>query len=219
MCFMAQLNAQEVDEAKRIQDSIRIARYENQLQSPDSSFDSKLVFDIDSTFVQDTSKMVKASTQIAKKHKPRTAVWLSAILPGLGQAYNKKYWKIPIVYAGFGGLSYAVYYTATNYQQARKAYRLQVDDDPFTKGEYKGYSDPETLKAQRDFHKRNLTISGICMAVWYSLNLIDAAVDAHLFDFNMSDDLALHWEPTMVNPYPLQPMAMSYGLKLNLRLR
>lgn len=216
---MAQLNAQGVDETKRIQDSIRIARYENQLRSPDSSSDSKLVFDIDSTFVQDTSKGVNKSTQMAKKHKPRTAVWLSAVLPGLGQAYNKKYWKIPIVYAGFGGLSYAVYYTATNYQQARKAYRLQVDNDPLTKGEYQGYSDPETLKAQRDFHKRNLTISGICMAVWYSLNLIDAAVDAHLFDFNMSDDLALHWEPTIVNPYPLQPIAMSYGLKLNLRLR
>jgi hypothetical protein len=117
------------------------------------------------------------------------------------------------------GLSYAVYYTATNYQQARKAYRLQVDEDPNTIGEYQGYSDPETLKAQRDFHKRNLTISGICMAVWYSLNLIDAAVDAHLFDFNMSDDLAMHWEPTLVNPYSPQPMAMNYGLKLNLRLR
>jgi hypothetical protein len=65
----------------------------------------------------------------------------------------------------------------------------------------KDTSDPETLKAQRDFHKRNLTISGICMAVWYSLNLIDAAVDAHLFDFNMSDDPAMHWEPTLVNPY------------------
>lgn len=219
MASIAPLSAQEVDENQRIQDSIRIAKYESQLQSPDSSSGRKLVFEVDGDFVQDTSKVKTTSTTIAKKHKPRTAVWLSAVLPGLGQAYNKKYWKIPIVYAGFGGLSYAVYYTATNYQQARKAYKLQVDENPNTIGQYKGYTDPETLKAQRDFHKRNLTISGICMAVWYSLNLIDAAVDAHLFDFNMSDDLTLHWEPTIVNPYPLQPMAMSYGLKLNLRLR
>lgn len=145
-----------------------------------------------------------------KRHSPAKAAVFSAVLPGLGQAYNKKYWKIPIVYAGLGGLGYAVYHTASNFNAYRNAYRLQVDENPLTLGEVKGISDASTLKSYRDYYKRYLDVSAICTAVWYTLNIVDAAVDAHLFEWNMRDDLSVSWRP-VVQPYGglQQPQAMA----------
>lgn len=150
-----------------------------------------------------------------RNHKPSRALWMSAVLPGLGQAYNKKYWKIPIVYAGFAGLGYAVYYTSSNYNQARTAYRAEMDDDPNTHGSYQGISDANTLRTYRDYHRRNLTISGLCMALWYGLNLIDAVVDAHLYSFNVSDNLTMNWSPMLApNTYGASAQ-MSGGLQVS----
>lgn len=190
----------QMDEAKRIQDSITIARSEQRLNGDTTVKDvlptSLSVFDSTSVFSKiDTLK------SSSKKHSAKRAVFFSAILPGLGQAYNKKYWKIPIVYAGFAGLSYAVYYTATNFKNARDAYRLQADGDPSTVGSFQGTTNEATLKEYRDYHKRNLTISGFCLGLWYCINLIDAAVDAHLFDFNMSDKLTMHVQPSFGPAY------------------
>lgn len=134
-----------------------------------------------------------------KRHSPLKAALFSAALPGLGQGYNKKYWKIPIVYAGFGGLGYALYYTTTEFKNYRAAYRLQVDEDPLTYGSYKGIDDQATLQSYRDYYKRFVDISAICTAVWYALNIVDAAVDAHLFDWNMNDDINVAWRPVFNN--------------------
>lgn len=147
----------------------------------------------------------------SKKHSVLKAALFSAAVPGLGQAYNKRYWKIPIVYAGFAGLGYAVYYTASNFNGYRNAYRLQVDGDNSTYGSYKGVDDAPTLKSYRDYFKRNLDISAICMAVWYALNIVDATVDAHLFDWNMSDDLTMRVEPIFFQPS--MGMQASAGIK------
>jgi hypothetical protein len=132
------------------------------------------------------------------RHSPLHASLFSMVLPGLGQAYNRRYWKIPIIYAGFGGLGYAIYHTGSNFNGYRSAYRLQVDGDPNTLGSYKGVEQAATLKEYRDFFKRNLDITVICTAVWYILNVVDAAVDAHLFEWNMNDDLNLSWHPTVI---------------------
>ena len=70
------------------------------------------------------------------KHPPMKALLFSAVLPGLGQAYNKKYWKIPIIYAGLGGLGYLIYYENSKYQGYHKAYIMQVDGNPYTQGIY-----------------------------------------------------------------------------------
>lgn len=145
----------------------------------------------------DSASSPKKKAEPTKRHSPMKASLFSAAVPGLGQGYNKKYWKIPIVYAGFAGLGYAVYHTASNFQGYRNAYRLQVDGDPITIGSYKGVEDAATLKSYRDHFKRNLDISAICMAVWYALNIVDAAVDAHLFEWNMSDDLSMRVEPIL----------------------
>lgn len=152
-----------------------------------------------------------------KRHSPLKAALFSAALPGLGQGYNKKYWKIPIVYAGFAGLGYAIYYTATGFQGYRNAYRLQVDGNPDTYGSYKGVEDAATLKEYRDYFKRNLDISAICTAVWYTLNIVDAAVDAHLFEWNMSDDLSVSWRPVFINPTQGgNTAALGIGFRVNM---
>lgn len=151
-----------------------------------------------------------------KRHSPTKAALLSAALPGLGQGYNKKYWKIPIVYAGFAGLGYAVYYTASEFKNYRNAYRLQVDGDKTTIGSYKGIQDEATLKTYRDYFKKNLDISAICTAVWYTLNIVDAAVDAHLFEWNMKDDLTVSWRPVLMNPTGNNSACLGVGIQLRM---
>ena len=151
--------------------------------------DSGLSFRADTILAKDsTSSVVKI-----KKHSVKRAVWFSAVLPGLGQAYNRKYWKIPIIYAGFAGLGYAIYYTATNYNQARDAYRAIVRQQPAS---YNGYTDESTVKAYRDYFQGYLNIASIVTVIWYGLNLVDAAVDAHLFHYNMDDKLSLNVDPS-----------------------
>lgn len=153
---------------------------------------------VDTARVERTDTIVRSAKIKERKHSPTLAAIFSAVLPGLGQGYNKKYWKIPIVYAGLGGLGFAVGYTATQWKGFRNAYRLEVDENPNTLGSYKGVDDEATLKSYRDFHKRNLDITAICLGVWYLLNVVDAAVDAHMFNWNMKDDIHLSWQPTML---------------------
>jgi len=138
--------------------------------------------------------------ELAKKmyHSAKKAAYLSAVLPGLGQAYNKKYWKISIVYAGFGGLGYALYYTTSNFNGYRTAYRLQVATVPNPNASFNSISDAASLKAYRDYFKKYVDISAIGVGVWYLLNIIDATVDAHLMGWNMKDDLSITWNPTLI---------------------
>jgi hypothetical protein len=141
----------------------------------------------------DTSKSHKA-----RKHSALKAVWMSAVLPGLGQGYNRKYWKIPVIYAGFGGLGYALYYYGHNFYAARAAYRLQVDEDPNTTGIFENSSDPALTKRKLDFYKSWTTNFALITVLWYALNLVDAAVDGHLYHYNMDDKISLHIEPTIM---------------------
>ena len=151
-----------------------------------------------------------------KRHSPTKAALFSALLPGLGQGYNKKYWKIPIVYAGLAGLGFGVYYTGSNFINYRNAYRLQIDENPLTIGSYKGVLEANALKSYRDYYKRLLDITAICTGVWYLLNIVDAAVDAHLFDWNMRNDLNVSWRPEIITPAGVYPQA-SVGASVRLR--
>ena len=157
---------------------------------------------IDTARVDRTDTIIRSAKIKERKHSPTLAAIFSAVLPGMGQGYNKKYWKIPIVYAGIGGLGFGVAYTAIQWKGFRNAYRLEVDENPATIGTYKGIEDANTLKSYRDFHKRNLDILSICLGVWYLLNVVDAAVDAHMFNWNMKDDINLSWAPTMLQGGP-----------------
>lgn len=166
--------------------------------------------DKDSAVVDTSSK-----TWQRKRHSPLKAALFSLAVPGLGQAYNKRYWKIPIVYAGFGGLSYAVYHTASNFHGYRRAYRAQVADPPDLTASYKGVSNRDALKSYRDYYKRYLDISIICISLWHVLNIVDATVDAHLFEWNMRDDLSVSWQPALIAP-PTNYSSAATGVKIQL---
>lgn len=167
-----------------------------------------LLFSVTAACAQDTTKTSTAKdTVILKKevvlHSPRKAAIYSTILPGLGQLYNKKYWKIPVLYAGIGGLTYAIIYNNNNYLDFRSAYRIRLDDDPKTIDPYaditsKDYQSTAELEANtKNFHRwRDLSIFGA--ALLYVLNIVDATVDAHLFTFDVSDNLTMHVQPAWI---------------------
>lgn len=158
--------------------------------------------------VQDT---IPAKEEVV--HSPRKATIYSAILPGLGQAYNRKYWKIPIIYAGFGAIGYFIKWNNDNYNLFHTGYKHLTDDNPDTQDYLKieavrrnnydleNQNDFNYLKdalvKQQDYYRRNRDLLIISMVGFYGLNIIDASVDAHLFDFDISDDLTLNWEPVM----------------------
>ncbi len=148
-------------------------------------------------------------------HSPRKATIYSAVLPGLGQVYNKKYWKVPLIYIGFGTIGYFINWNNDNYQLFKTGYRHLVDTNPETQDYLKieavrrnnynldnptEFNNLKTaLSKQQDYYRRNRDLLIISFVGFYGLNIIDASVDAHLFDFDISDDLTLKWEPSMMN--------------------
>lgn len=118
---------------------------------------------------------------------------MSAILPGLGQAYNKKFWKIPIIYAGMGGFGYMFVSNNTEYTRYRQFLRAEYDGDPQTINS-SGYTGDQ-LQALKLEHRRYRDFGAMGVGIIYILNIIDANVDAHLKTFDVSDDLSLQIKP------------------------
>jgi len=135
-------------------------------------------------------------------HSPQRAMFYSLALPGLGQAYNKKYFKIPFVYGVLGGVSYWIYYNTQGYRTASDNY---AQDQSSTNERF--------LRAWR----RNLELSYITLAGAYALQVLDAYVDAHLFYWEVNPDLTLRVEPA-IRPYmvPAGGPVTNYGLKCSL---
>jgi hypothetical protein len=161
-------------------------------------------------------KVATPDSLIISKHSPRKATIYSMVLPGLGQAYNKKYWKIPIIYAGFGALAYFIHTNNVQYLDFKAAYKYKSDTtNPYPAGNpyVDKYDVTQCLEGQ-NFYRRNLEVSYMLSAVLYLLNVVDAAVDAHFFDFNIKDDLTLHVQPFM-NPSPMA-IGQRAGLRLSL---
>ncbi len=119
---------------------------------------------------------------------PAKAAFYSAILPGLGQAYNKKYWKIPIVYGAIGISMYYYIDSSNKYNQYRDAYKRRLEgfnDDEF------GYLDESRLIAGQKFYQRNRDLSALFVVGFYVLNIIEANVDASLMQFNVNENLSV----------------------------
>lgn len=148
---------------------------------------------------------------VLKKYSPKSAAIRSALLPGLGQIYNKKYWKLPIVYGALG-ISGAVFaYNVRNYRDLRFAYKAkfkaQPSRDPSTgaiiPGDSSDYKkirsdliniDINSLRSYRDEFRRNVDYSALAFILLWGLNVVDATVDAHLKSFDVSPDLSLKFK-------------------------
>jgi len=154
----------------------------------------------DSVYVLTDVKLPMSNSQ-EKEHSPRVAMLLSAALPGAGQVYNKKIWKAPVIYVGFAALGYGASYYAELYHNFRSVYEIALIDtehSTFTVASQDGYTVAD-LKARRDFYRKYRDLCYIGGGLWYILNIIDANVDAHFFDFDISDDLTLKIEQP-INP-------------------
>lgn len=175
-----------------------------------------LIFILPPIELQAQKNEVNDTTLVKKPHSPTKAAIFSAVLPGLGQGYNRKYWKIPIVYAGFGLITYFIISNTSDYKKYQEAYNYVASGDSgYIDNDYVGRYDEQQLLDGKNYHRRNMELSYIIGGLWYILNIIDASVDAHFFDYDISDDLTIRIDPMMhVRPEDLRPLT---GVKLTLK--
>jgi hypothetical protein len=168
---------------------------------------------------------------------PLKATMLAAAFPGMGQVYNRKYWKIPLVYAGFGAVGYSIVFNTSNFNSYLKGYQDLTDDIPETNSYIKllGNStytpgqidqalgsdefDPQVsswvedqLRNAIDYYRRYRDLSYIGVAVWYLITIIDAHVDANLADYDVGESLKMEIEPVPLNT----PVGNGMGLGVRL---
>ena len=149
---------------------------------------------------------------------PSQAAFYSAVLPGLGQIYNKRYWKVPLVWGAIGTGIYAYSYNNTEYRRARKAFKRRMagfSDDEFWDLNNDGLGPDisnEALEEAQENTQRDRDLALVITIALYALNIIDANVDAHLKQYNVDDTLALDFKPFLdINPLTNDPV---YGMAL-----
>lgn len=183
---------------------------------------------------QDSLKInVPLHPEIAFKPNPNKAILYSAILPGLGQIYNRKYWKLPLVYGSLMGCFYAITWNQNMFSGYQKAYRDFIDNDESTNS-WKDYVSsalrfPEnvaewsqsditwftnTLKRKKDYYNHYRDMSRIITLGVYAIWIVDAYVDAQLFDFDISSDLSMRIEPAVFEKTNVT--SRSFGLQLSM---
>lgn len=161
----------------------------------------------------DTAKHVSQPLWSHNPQSPLKAALFSAVVPGLGQAYNKKYWKIPIVYAGLGVAGYFVIDNARFYQLLKTDYLYKTDDDSTTVATYDFLTADQLLQYANQW-KGYTDLAVVITAAVYLLNIIDAIVDAHLYHFDVSDDLSMH-----IDPYFLPKNTFTSGYSAGISLK
>ena len=135
---------------------------------------------------------ISAQNEIHKTVKKATI--LSAACPGLGQFYNKKYWKVPIIYLGLGGSIYYYIKNNSKYEEYKSAYSARNDDDPNTNDNFMNYTNTNLITLQ-DYYRDNRDLSQLFFFLIYLLNIVDASVDAHLTNYNINNNLSLYLKP------------------------
>ena len=160
---------------------------------------------------------IKKTADSLPKYNPRKAIIRSAILPGWGQVTNKKTWKVPVVYAALGTTTYLFFRNLGQYKDAKNAYILATDNDPLNdfeiKEPYFGVKDqPERIRTFRNQVRQNVDYSVLFFLVFWGLNVADAAVDAHLKTFDVSDNLSFQFKPGF------SPLAQTNGISLVLNI-
>lgn len=161
--------------------------------------------------LSDTLKLKKKRDWATWRPNPKRALWLAIVIPGAGQIYNRKYWKLPIVYGGFVGCAYAMRWNNQMYRDYSQAYLDLMDNDPNTQSynqflhlgatinesnieRYK-----EIFRKRKDRFRRWRDMGTFVMIGIYAFSVIDAYVDASLSEFDISDDLSLRVEPAVLN--------------------
>ena len=148
-------------------------------------------------------------------YDPKIAVRRSLILPGLGQIYNDSWWKVPIIYGGFAVFGVFIVQNHSEYKAWDRI--VKCKDDSLACDVYPGY-DMATVISFREYHRRYRDLNVIFAALWYTLNGVEAYVNAHMKGFNVSDDLSLHVNPN-IGFDPFRRKSMFVGASLSLRLR
>lgn len=150
-----------------------------------------------------------------KKFNPRTATFRSAIVPGLGQIYNKKYWKLPLVYGALGTTAGIYFYNVKNYRLLKQAYIYLTDNDSTNNG----LVDPtfrnlsvNSIRSYRNSFRQNVDYSVLFFIFFWGLNIVDATVDAHLKLFDVNDNLSLQLKPGY------SPLSNTTGISLVLNI-
>lgn len=158
--------------------------------------------------------------------KPKRALWLALVFPGAGQIYNRKFWKLPIIYGGFLGCTYALMWNQQMYMDYSQAYLDIMDDDPNTDS-YMDMLPPRyditgreeqfknIFKNKKDYYRRYRDLSAFCFAAVYLLSVIDAYVDAQLSAFDISRDLSMRFEPAVISERGWH-RSTSYGIGCSL---
>ncbi len=220
MLFVCDAYAQEVDKGLEFIKGPTIENDTLFLSSDD------VIMEVDTT---DIEVITVDSTEIFVPD-PTKSVWYSALMPGAGQIYNRKYWKLPIIVGGFMGLSYGISFNNRYYTDYSNAYRDAYSDDPnansyinFLPYSYRNNKEwiknnmswiRNSLKNKKDFYRRNRDLCIVGMIAVYGLAMIDAYVDAQLYTFDISPDVSMKLSPAVLEPTVKTPAVV--GLQCSL---
>ena len=215
-----EVSADSVSLTHAVSDSVVI----NRAVYEDSVVDGRI-------FMADTLKNVRPKRNWATwRPNAKRAMWLAIVLPGAGQIYNRKYWKLPFVYGGFVGCAYAMRWNNQMFRDYSQAYMDIMDDDPNTQSynqflhlgakidESNLQRYQELFRKRKDRFRRWRDLSFFCLVGVYALSVVDAYVDASLSEFDISKDLSLRVEPTIINnerernPLRANSLGMSFSL-------
>jgi hypothetical protein len=173
----------------------------------------------------DTAAMAKPIDKKVWTPNPSRATWLAIVFPGAGQIYNRKYWKLPIVYGGFAGCAYALAWNGKMYKDYSQAYLDIMDSDPNTNSyldlfsnRVSSYSESQLaslIKSRKDTFRRYRDLSIFATIGVYLISIIDAYVDAELSNFDITPDLSMSVEPAVINTnnYTSGTRSKSVGLQ------
>lgn len=164
----------------------------------------------DTTLAQESTIDTVETDTVEQEHSPGKAALLSAALPGLGQIYNCKVWKVPIIYAGAGVIYYAYDFNASHYEEYKTAFTRFVNGNI---QEYNGITNREVLKRAKDYYRRYRDMNILIMAGLYLAQIIDATVDAYMFNFDVSENITLRFQST---PLRLKKYHVVPGIKCSI---
>ncbi len=179
-----------------------------EIEALEAPVDTAQLFAKNDSVQQQANQLPKARKQWIPD--PKRATWLALVIPGGGQIYNRKYWKLPLVYGGFVACAYALNWNNQMYSDYSQAYLDIMDDDPNTKS-YMDFLPPnyditgsesrfqEIFRKKKDYYRRYRDMSVFCFIGVYLLSVIDAYVDAELSNFDISKDLGMKVEPAVIN--------------------